>query len=82
MRFLNSVILRLTPNESTGEGKQPVQPPTPPVPSQHENLSVFNLAATNGWLSRAVANWKLGGKDRCVISFRACGTEIPFRHKP
>lgn len=26
-------------------------------------------AATNGWLGRAAANCKVGGKDRCVISW-------------
>lgn len=70
------MIPKLTLSESTGDGEQPIQPPArQPGCCYLQPLSngricrCFILAATNGCLSRAVANWKLGGKDRCVISW-------------
>lgn len=70
--FWIAMVPKLTPNESTGDNEQPVQPPaqqpgwalTPP------NTGICpGFIATNGCLGRAVANCRVGGKDRCVISW-------------
>jgi len=57
-----------------------------PVPIKHENLSMFYFSSNKCLDEQSCCKLETGRQGQVCnflkYSFRACGTETPFRHKP